>query len=323
MRAISEAVDYRSAAAALDLFHARLKRDMAAAAFPEFLRRWLFAERLQERGLRQDMNFFSFDGPKHIEKLFRWIRDFKYNDYFVDPDNTEISIGNDKRVCEHYGLSIPDDNLRAVGRYNAQDFQLQRFYPVPERQALANILDFGAGHGRMANLAFTGKHRDRARCYVAVDAIPSTYLTQNLYYKGLGLNVAEYLDHDNPAATFDFAALAAANDAVHLPTWRMSLLPDDWFDLVCCVQVLKELPASLVPLVIREFARVLKPGAALYVRDHQQFHNPNQMPVDDILAASGFVLEFRPHIVDRRELHGLPRVWRKMDHRTYFDSGNA
>ncbi len=312
-------LDYTNANAALKLFTDRQEADRKTASFPDFLHRWLFMERMYQRGQRHELNFFQFDGKLHIEKFFRWIRDIKYPDFFADADLIRESIENDKAVRQFYDLDVGEANLECVGLYNAQDFQLQRYYPVPERLKIGRILDFGAGHGRMANLALKGTKYKRADGFVAVDGIPSSYLTQNLYYKGLGLSVAEYLDHDNPAETFNFGSLAAANDVVHLPTWRMPLLPDHWFDLVCCVQVLKELPAELVPYVLKEFARVLKPGGALYIRDHVQYHNPNQMPVDELLLASGFLLEFRPQLIDRKEIHGLPRLWRKIDARIFLD----
>jgi hypothetical protein len=64
---------------------------------------------------------------------------------------------------------------------------------------------------------------------------------------------------------------------------------------------------------VAAFARVTGPHGAIYQRDHLQFHDPNHMPVDRLLAAAGFVPEWTPQLRDRADLHGVPRLWRKLD----------
>ena len=49
-----------------------------------------------------------------------------------------------------------------------------------------------------------------------VDAIPASYLTQNMYYSALGLRVYEYLDHIG--AKVDLTAIDGDFDAFHFPT---------------------------------------------------------------------------------------------------------
>ena len=112
------------------------------------------------------------------------------------------------------------------------------------------------------------------------------------------------------------------HDVIHLPTWRLDLLPDASIDLVSCIQVLKELPGPLVPDIIKVFVRVTTADGAVYMRDHPQFHSPNQMPVDVLMQSAGFGLEFAPHWRDRVEIHGLPRIWRKIDPNHYLSSAN-
>ena len=169
----------------------------------------------------------------------------------------------------------------------------------------------------MANLAF-GAPDTVTELMVAIDGIPGSYLTQRAYYHGLGLTVSDYIDIADTGRNFIFAEEASKSQVLHIPTWRMDLLPNGYFDLVICVQVLKEIPRRLLVRVIKEFARVLKPGGSVYIRDHLQFHNPNHMPVDELLKTSGFILEFQPHVRDRVEIHGVPRVWRKIDPELYF-----
>jgi SAM-dependent methyltransferase len=305
-------------------------RSMAAADLDRFdvpaaAARWLFAERLAARNERSEMSFSAYLGPAHIEKFFGWHRRAEFPDIYgsLIDDLVEASVETDQKVFAHFRLRYDEALVRKVGRYNAQDYAFQRAYAVPGRQAIKTLLDFGAGHGRMANLAFsTPRAGERIKTYVAVDGIASTYLTQRAYFQALGLSVWDYLDHHDPAASrhevADAIEAALSNhDIVHLTTWCLPLLPTGSIDAVSCVQVLKELPGDLVPWLIPEFSRVVQPAGALYLRDHLQFHNPNHMPIDLLVQAAGFALEFAPMLRDRAEVHGLPRIWRKIDPSLY------
>lgn len=314
---IADACD---AETSLTRFHRVIEADAAWFEGREHLRKWLFMDRKIAAGTMADMNFYGFDGGPHVGKFFDWLRNFKYPDYL--PAETvehlcSVSIARDRDCLERLGQPVNMESVANVARVNAQDFLFQRLYPVPERQAVRRILDFGAGHGRTANLAFAAAATETM---AVVDGIPGPYLTQRAYHTGLDLRLADYIDFRDAGEEFEFAAVAESHDVVHIPTWRMDLLPSDWFDMVCCVQVLKELPLETVFYALRHFARVLKPGGALYIRDHNQYHNPNHipMPEDPLVAPYGFTLEFRPHLRDNIDTHGLPRVWRKVDLETYL-----
>jgi SAM-dependent methyltransferase len=303
-----------SAEAGNRLFADVAKLDRDDHLTEDYLDRWLFVEHIKDRPHIKEMSFFEYAGPEHLLKFFNWIDKFPYSDWFVDARKHLVaeSVRRDLACLDALGLARGDLDIEAVGLYNAQDYLLQRFYPVPDRQQPRVILDFGAGHGRMANLAFRSDD-DVTETMIAVDGIPSSYLTQRAYYSGLGLGVADYLEARIEGQDFDVAKLQADHDVVHLPTWRLDLVPDQSVDLVCCVQVLKELPRKLVLHVLEEFARVVKPGGAIYVRDHTLHHHPNMLPIDQLLLANGFVLEFAPQVRDRVDIHGLPRVWRRLD----------
>jgi hypothetical protein len=79
-----------------------------------------------------------------------------------------------------------------------------------------------------------------------------------------------------------------------------------------CVQVLPELNSRLVRHLIGEFHRMLKPGGAFYIRDHAYTWKPTgSFDVEKHLAANGFDLEYRAHVINDVEIHGIPRIWRK------------
>lgn len=298
--------------------------DFGLVNVPEDVHRWLFADRLAARGVRAEMSFSQYIGHEHLKRFFMWHNAAKFPDFFNQQEIDELveaSRSVDRKLFEHYNISIANEIIEKIARYNAQDFLLSHAYPVPDRQKVKVSLDFGAGHGRLANLGFFAPDpKQKLQTYIAVDAIPSTYFSQLAYFRGIGLSVWEYLEQDVRTVTSDAVRDAIENhDVVHLPTWRFDLIPSASVDMAYAVQVLKELPGSIVPWVIKEIARVVKPQGAFYIRDHLQFHNPNHMPMEQILQSCGFTIEFSPMLKDRSDIHGLPRVWRSFDSSLYTD----
>lgn len=239
-----EGLSSRRPAELNELFRTTAAADLTRIGAPEAAIRWLFAERLAARGERGEMSFSTYEGPTHIAKFFGWHRRAELPDFFgsdVD-DLVETSVESDRMVFAHYNLQFDEALVRKIARYNAQDYQLQRAYNVPERQKLRVLLDFGAGHGRMANLAFaTPRIDERLHCYIAVDGIPSTYFTQSAYFAALDLKVWDYFDHlGEMVGASEILAAISSYDIVHLPTWCLPLLPDGAVDMISCVQVLKE-----------------------------------------------------------------------------------
>ncbi|MFN3972224.1 MAG: hypothetical protein ACK4L4_12780 [Gemmobacter sp.] len=318
----------QSAEALNRLFDTALTADRTALDVPEHFGRWLFAERLRARGERGEMGFFAYEGPAHVAKFFLWHRKAAFPDYLDAAGAGDLAAASataDALAFDRLGLPKDPAMLLHMGRYNAQDHLLMRAYPVPARMRPQVILDFGAGHGRLANLGFNDPDASRRLThYIAVDAIPSTYFVQLAYLRALGLRVWEYLEHRDDTPTRDsLRAAMATHDVIHLPTWRLDLLPDGVADMVSCVQVLRELPGALVVEAVRAFGRLTGPVGAVYQRDHLQFHDPNHMPIDRLLAAAGFALEFAPAIRDRGDLHGVPRIWRKVDPSLYVWPQNS
>ena len=308
------------AAGELERFYAMVESDKSRLSGREYLSQWLFADILAARNTRSEMNFYGFDGAEHVWKFFCWIRTTRFADYFeadlIDP-LIALSAERDQNALAQLGISRELDLFENVGRYNAQDYLFQRAYPVPAHQQVHRHLEFGGGHGRAANLAFSAPGSN-IELMTLVDAIPGPYLSQSAYLQALGLRVTDALEH--PGGVLDMDAIAQNSDVLHIPTWRMEDLPEASHDMVSCVQVLKELPRQVALYAIGQFARILKPGGALCVRDHPQFHSPNHLPIDVLLQSSGFVLEFAPHIHDRVEVHGLPRIWRKLNPANYLQA---
>ena len=196
-----------------------------------------------------------------------------------------------------------DHKKNKVDYYNAEDFILQCGYHRPARHNVKKILEIGPGYGRQINL--WSKEENLVFC--ALEAIESQYLSQNLYYSLLkDTNFYEYFN--NPES-FEIKN----NPGIyHLPTWRLDLLPENFFDLVIAVQVLPELEENLMLKMLKTFQRCVKPGGAIYIRDHDLAWIPgHKFDLDKILPDFGFQLEFRPIVTDKFDIHGIPRIFRK------------
>ncbi|MEM8891023.1 MAG: methyltransferase domain-containing protein [Bacteroidota bacterium] len=283
-----------------------------AKYIPRWVASWSYQDKKQtkyEGDLPQD--FYQFNGAEDFRKWFHWQFSVDRPDYFKDPrleQWQELSRAFDQRIFANHNLEFPDVNTydAVVGRNNAQDYLLTHLYPVPDRYQIKKVLDFGAGFGRQANL-WTQLNDELVM--VSMDAIPKSYCLQHFYYSQAEYPLYEYAeDPDNFSLNLDQKGI------YHLPTWRLDLLPDNSFDMVLCVQVLPELGGKLVRHMIENFYRILKPGGALYLRDNDEAWKPaNKMNLNHYLPDHGFDLEFRAHVVNKEDILGMPRIWRKKD----------
>ena len=97
-----------------------------------------------------------------------------------------------------------------------------------------------------------------------------------------------------------------------MPSWKIEEIPDNFADLIVTVQVLGELRPEMTDYVISQFHRILAPGGQLYIRDHGKRHNPNKVDIKETVRRNHFHLEFEPYLEDLVQIHGIPKVWRKM-----------
>ncbi len=294
-------------------------RDKFIAAFEKdqpFIKSWLvswdYQKQLKKRKYAYNNllnDFFTFTGKEDLPRWMNWF-DKDYPDYTQSPEIEKLaqkSLEIERKIFLKLSLPFAESNyLKRVGINNAHDFFLPQSYPMASRYSIKNVLDFGAGYGRQSNL-WSGNRK--VGMYVAVDAIESSYCLQNLYYHSVSDKVSDYIENPD---TFKFDA--SYNGIVHVPTWRFDLIPDKSMDLVMCVQVLPELNSKLIRFIMEQFKRVLKPGGLLYIRDHAYTWKPaGQINVEKYLVQQGFALEFKAHIINDADMHGIPRIWRNED----------
>lgn len=285
-------------------FHAVAARDASYRADFDWSASWRHLEKRLSEGALAEMGFTGFDGPPLIARMLGWIDKIPYPCAYDDPRlgalaRAELEVAT--AALRQLGLDPTAQDLPAVARYTAQDIFFQtESVALPPRDRPARVLDFGAGHGRLIPFWASA-----AKTHYVADATPGPYLAQAMWARAAGLEVNEYLDNA------DFTPREGAVN--HLPSWRLDLIPEDGLDLIMTVQVLRELSKPMLAFAVGHFARMLRPGGRLYIRDHIGFHNVNAVDLDALLAASGFVAEWQPHLVDRVDIHGVPRIWRRAD----------
>jgi hypothetical protein len=139
-----------------------------------------------------------------------------------------------------------------------------------------------------------------------MDAIRKPYLCQCCYFQQFDLPYIEYLAEPS---TF---RIKEAPGIYHLPAWRWDLVESSSVDLLLAIMVLPELHTLTLYSTLDQCARVIKPGGALYIRDHGLItKSANTEDIAKALSERGFVLEFRPYVKDQVDLRGIPRIWRK------------
>lgn len=274
---------------------------------------WAYQEQRKRRskhyaeGLPQD--FYEFSGPEDLKQWLNWNLTFPHPDYFLGTEEQsliDLSTEIDMNVFRRAGIEVDEQQYKEIiGRRNMQDYRFAHFYPVPERQVPKRILDFGSGYGRQANL---WTNVDDEVAFLSMDGIPKSYCVQRYYYSKLDVPTFEYMDAP------DEFSIEFQPGIYHLPTWRFDLIPDNSLDMVLMMQVLPELSNKLAKYVLSQFQRILKPGGAMMLRDKGNWlRTGSGFDLQNYLNSNGWVLEFKPHVIHSKDLHGYTRIWRKID----------
>jgi len=193
----------------------------------------------------------------------------------------------------------------AVDIRNAEDYRFQDLYPRPPRWQTRRLLDFHPGLGRQVNIWC---QEVPGLVYCAMESDEAAYIAQTDYF--LRTDVLPVMDYVTDPRDFLVREQAGI---YHLPTWRFDLLPPGFFDMIMCVDVLPHLSVRLLRHMLPLFHRCLATGGGLYIRDDSDAAFDHDL--DRTLSQLGFVLEFRPYLFPGEDIHGLPRLWRKVDPR--------
>lgn len=296
----------------VEKFKTALGLDQKRQSIPSWMIRWSYQDGQGGTANASEMNFDTYEGPQDFAGWFDWDARTGGKPEYLPMERLlpliAKSLARDQEFVARNQISYTDDKIKLIARGNAVDYCYQTLYPVPERQTVRRILDFGAGFGRQMNL---WSQSEQLLSYVAMDGIMRSYCLQHTYAKHMHLPFFDYVDDPEGFKIGETPGPAL----FHLPTWRYDLLPSGYFDAVFCNQVLTEIDANLTVLMIQEFSRILKPGGMFYLRDHDSRFSPNHVPLNSLIPTLGFILEFRPLVSDQVETHGIPKIWRKISER--------
>lgn len=186
---------------------------------------------------------------------------------------SQLAIGRltQKILKEPYPLQTNLD------KRNAAEYMFQT------RRAQPNtFLDFGAGWCRSAILP---NALNKSMTYVAVDGIEGSYILQNEVLNVLG-NVRDYILEGEKFSIFESPE---GKNFFHLPTWRMDLLPDNFFSIIVCIHVLQELEPQLVMHTLEIFRKIISKTGILYIQDCEDWKPVHNLNIDSLLEKNGWL----------------------------------
>lgn len=168
------------------------------------------------------------------------------------------------------------------------------------------VIDVGGGWGGLGMAWIAAGCRSVA----VVDSIEQPYILQNVYLRSVpGVAFRELLESDDPSID-----LSSWQGITHFSLWKLPAVKSQSVDVVSAVQVLREVNGSMIIFLVSELKRVLRPGGIFYVRDNDHsyseasMHNVN---VTQYLLEQGFELVFDPPLVQGRDIHRVPRIFRR------------
>ncbi len=292
-----------------NLFKSAFEKD--SSFIKEWMVNWTYQDVRKKRKVNYEgdlpEDFYTYDKPEDIIEWMNWLKSDKtdsFNSDEIDPLIKKSTL-YDLSFFKKFNLDFDFNGYEnGIARNNAHDFILANLFNHINFSKTNRVLDFGSGYGRQANL--WNQMNDEDYVHISVDAIPKSYCFQHLYYSAI-----ERPQHDYVLDS-EFKIDENAKGIYHLPTWRMDLIPDNFLDKIMVVQVLPELNERLVKYIVKEFRRILKQEGILYIRDHGNSWRPgNKLNIDNfILNEGGFSLEYKMHAIDRKEFHGIPRIFK-------------
>lgn len=238
--------------------------------------------------------------------------------YFaLDPDHLMTSHLFHKKILTKIIGAEATKTYSSAGTgdfVNTLDYQLiTQMAKQTYRPKIRRILDFGAGYGRQMNLFC--QHPGVVE-YMAIEAIEDSYVTQSVYFKIASDTILNNCIFNESVLTNKFMDSRKLNIR-HLLTPKMTLIPDQHYDLIICSNVLNEIEKPAFIFAIEQFSRVIKPGGIMYVKDHGLHNQPGHRFFDDnVLSHYDFALEYRPFVEDFKDIWTIPRIYRKYNSRT-------
>ncbi len=189
-------------------------------------------------------------------------------------------------------------------------------------------LDIGPGLGANAIYSLFGLNA----VYYSLEAFPHSYEVQRMFFRSLLGENGSYLDLIE-CENFNLEECEIRkqlNDTEkyrikHVPSWHFGLVGNESIDLVTATWVLNEVTPAGIAWLLSHVNRVLCKGGYVYIRDSGK-RKPlrHDLNYDHVLLDLGFTHVGTLDVQNRIDMHGIPRVYRKvkninMEYKEFFD----
>ena len=216
----------------------------------------------------------------------------------------------DKYSLERYVLSTASVKLQdycALKSWCGSYFDTSRVH-----------LDIGPGLG--ANAVYSTILMKNL--YVSFEAHPVSYDVQRDFFRALRILSLSYKDpidlyssgQSHAEIAEFFRTYHSECKVTHCPSWYSQLWPANSVDLITATWVLNELNTAGCLWILYQAMRVLKKGGFFYIRDSGLLKPMrHQINYDDALVRIGFKKIMELNVVNRVDMHGIPRIFQKFD----------
>jgi SAM-dependent methyltransferase len=215
---------------------------------------------------------FAGEKYKHLteytdKSLIEWISGTKgkKTNHWESPNGIDLSHMERFSNKKHHilvGDAVPEIDVIGRDKRNVYDF----FYTNLVTNQRNTVADIGAGYARNSFLFL-----ENGSNYICVDGIEKCYMMQKeILTKLYGNRVTDYLDNQDLKRK-DIADLlleGAKTDPkiIHIPTWRLDLIPDECVDIVMFVFSLEEMPVKTARFCLDSSVRIASKKAIIYLR---------------------------------------------------------
>jgi hypothetical protein len=170
-------------------------------------------------------------------------------------------LSNDKHLVL-VDNAVPEIDVVGRNKRNVYDF----FYTNIVRNPRNTVADIGAGYARNSFLFL-----ENGSNYICIDGIEKCYMMQKeVLTKLYGDRVTDYIDHSDitrkDISDLLFEGTKTDPKIIHLPTWRMDLIPNGCVDIAMFVFSLEEMPAKTAKFCLDSAVKITSTQGILYLR---------------------------------------------------------
>jgi SAM-dependent methyltransferase len=209
--------------------------------------------------------------------------------------------------------------FKQIANTRAQDYSFIKTYS--NLKSGINHLDIGPGLGSHATYSIDQFNST----FYALEADPGSYEVQRTFFRNL---VNEQISYYDMIAIEDFGISdeqlwntieikkqkesISKNSVVHVPSWKLDMIPDEHIDLVTATWVFNEVNTAGIIWLLSNCIRTLKKGGMLYIRDSNKLKpGRHKTDYDQLLEEFGFEKVAQLDVVNRKDYYGIPRIYIK------------